>query len=73
MMNLFANSLKFTTDGLITVRLELKEDAEHEGRVTAALTVKDTGRGISNEYLHNYLCKSPLSSSRLDWSVLRLV
>ena len=54
-MNLFANALKYTSDGLIIVRLEAAEDLGNKDYIKTELTVKDTGRGISNDYLQNHL------------------
>ncbi|KAK3303819.1 hsp90-like protein [Chaetomium strumarium] len=66
-MNLFGNALKFTKAGFIKVHL--KQETPTEGRSAGdthplqqdagfgkiVLTVSDTGRGISEEYLRNQL------------------
>ncbi|KAK6003431.1 hypothetical protein QM012_009202 [Aureobasidium pullulans] len=57
-MNLTGNSLKYTTDGFISVHLasqELPMDGETLKRSRVTLTIKDTGRGMSKEYLQNHL------------------
>ncbi|KAG9948304.1 hypothetical protein KCU85_g5036, partial [Aureobasidium melanogenum] len=57
-MNLTGNSLKYTNDGFISVHLasqELPLDGETLKRSRVTLTVKDTGRGMSKEYLQNHL------------------
>lgn len=48
-MNLLGNSLKYTTHGYIYVSLR-KQDANH-----VLLTVSDSGKGISNDFLHHHL------------------
>ncbi|KAH8172137.1 histidine kinase-, DNA gyrase b-, and HSP90-like ATPase domain-containing protein [Sarocladium implicatum] len=57
-MNLFGNSLKYTTEG--TIRIDLLQEPR---RGTSAerlvkLIVHDTGKGISDEYLRHKLFKS---------------
>ncbi|KAG9564362.1 hypothetical protein KCU71_g6019, partial [Aureobasidium melanogenum] len=57
-MNLTGNSLKYTNDGFISVHLasqELPIDGEALRRSRVTLTIKDTGRGMSKEYLQNHL------------------
>ncbi|KAG9672586.1 hypothetical protein KCU95_g3500, partial [Aureobasidium melanogenum] len=57
-MNLTGNSLKYTTDGFIYIQLtsqELPKDGEGSKRSRITLTIKDTGRGMSKEYLQNHL------------------
>ncbi|KAG9597282.1 hypothetical protein KCU77_g8770, partial [Aureobasidium melanogenum] len=57
-MNLTGNSLKYTNDGFISVHLasqELPMDGEALRRSRVTLTIKDTGRGMSKEYLQNHL------------------
>ncbi|KAL9622366.1 MAG: hypothetical protein Q9160_003208 [Pyrenula sp. 1 TL-2023] len=53
-MNLFGNSLKYTTDGLITMRLEPMDDPDSQD-LSVSFTVVDTGKGISDDYLENHL------------------
>lgn len=48
-MNLLGNSLKYTTHGYIYVSLR-KQDANH-----VLLTVFDSGKGISDDFLHHHL------------------
>ncbi|KAH0379166.1 hypothetical protein KCU92_g8309, partial [Aureobasidium melanogenum] len=57
-MNLTGNSLKYTNDGFISVHLasqELPRNGEGLKRSRVILTIKDTGRGMSKEYLQNHL------------------
>ncbi|KAH8904879.1 hypothetical protein BR93DRAFT_865392, partial [Coniochaeta sp. PMI_546] len=59
-MNLFGNSLKFTKAGFIRVHLSqespAKGSAQHvPGISNILLTVSDSGKGISEEYLRNQL------------------
>ncbi|EIW84222.1 hypothetical protein CONPUDRAFT_163400 [Coniophora puteana RWD-64-598 SS2] len=56
LMNLFGNSLKFTTDGYIQVSLrQLPPGNESERTVKVELSVIDTGKGISQSFLKNQL------------------
>lgn len=59
-MNLFGNSLKFTKTGFI--RVHLRQESSSDGSDKQApgfgriiLTVSDSGKGISEEYLRNQL------------------
>ncbi|KAJ6134441.1 hypothetical protein N7523_000763 [Penicillium sp. IBT 18751x] len=59
-MNLLGNSLKYTKKGLVIVSLEAiqrsRNHSQHqELQDLVTLTVSDTGRGISNEYLRTRL------------------
>jgi CheY-like chemotaxis protein len=50
--------LKYTSDGFIYIKLdslELPRNSEGSKRSRIALTIKDTGRGMSKEYLQNHL------------------
>ncbi|KAF8624530.1 hypothetical protein AX15_005840 [Amanita polypyramis BW_CC] len=57
LMNLFGNSLKFTSDGFVHVQLRelplAQEDPQH--KVKVELSVIDTGKGISQNFLKNQL------------------
>ncbi|KAF8348878.1 hypothetical protein F5887DRAFT_948130 [Amanita rubescens] len=57
LMNLFGNSLKFTNDGFVHVQLRelplTKEDPRN--KVKVELSVVDTGKGISQNFLKNQL------------------
>ncbi|KAI9900920.1 hypothetical protein N3K66_005182 [Trichothecium roseum] len=58
-MNLFGNALKYTEKGMIHVSIRQEESprkSRHGGRVVT-LTVADTGKGISEDYLRNDLFK----------------
>lgn len=56
-MNLFGNSLKFTKFGFIKISLtqEAAKPYEPNSRASVLLTVADSGKGISEEYLLNHL------------------
>ena len=62
-MNLLGNALKYTSHGYVRIKLESTEmeDLEQPGtfeaiaRSRVALTVTDTGRGISSEFLRSKL------------------
>jgi hypothetical protein len=60
LMNLFGNALKYTQKGsiLISLRCEQRSDgAFSPNQSQVILTVQDTGRGISDEYLKHRLFK----------------
>lgn len=56
-MNLFGNSLKFTQAGFIRISLtqEIPKPYQHSSGAKIILTVSDSGKGISEEYLRNHL------------------
>ncbi|KAL2851713.1 hypothetical protein BJX68DRAFT_254722 [Aspergillus pseudodeflectus] len=57
-MNVFGNALKYTSQGSIRVKLEIEpknKTSSRDGFDTVLLTVSDTGRGISNNYLRHHL------------------
>lgn len=54
LMNLFGNSLKFTTDGYVHVSLR-QVSAPNEEPSMVELCVSDTGKGISQNFLKNHL------------------
>lgn len=57
LMNVFGNSLKFTSDGFVHVMLrQLPPTSEtHGNKVRVELSVIDTGKGISQQFLKNQL------------------
>ncbi|KDQ15979.1 hypothetical protein BOTBODRAFT_130731 [Botryobasidium botryosum FD-172 SS1] len=55
LMNLIGNSLKFTTDGYVQITLQELPHEDGSTKVPIELTVKDTGKGISKEFLKNQL------------------
>lgn len=60
LMNLFSNSMKYTKTGFVNVMLEIEEDvASHskKSRANLVLKVKDSGKGISQEFLKHQLYK----------------
>ncbi|KAL2803168.1 two-component sensor protein histidine protein kinase [Aspergillus granulosus] len=57
-MNVFGNALKYTSEGYICVKMEIQKKnktASRDGFDTVLLTISDTGRGISNDYLRHHL------------------
>ncbi len=59
-MNLLGNSLKYTAAGFIHVKLSQEEQmvASHESpKSLVCLTVEDSGKGISDEYMKHHLFK----------------
>ncbi|KAF8442414.1 hypothetical protein L210DRAFT_3611794 [Boletus edulis BED1] len=56
LMNLFGNSLKFTTSGYIHVSLkQVSTPDDMDNTVKIELRVSDTGKGISQNFLQNHL------------------
>ncbi|KAG7451064.1 uncharacterized protein BT62DRAFT_960666 [Guyanagaster necrorhizus] len=57
LMNLFGNSLKFTTDGYVHVGLRQLPRTEDlpSNKIKVELSVLDTGKGISHSFLKNHL------------------
>lgn len=57
LMNLFGNSLKFTSRGYVHVSLRQASPPEdaNNGTVMVELCVSDTGKGISQNFLKNHL------------------
>ncbi|KAI9810097.1 MAG: hypothetical protein M1827_006708 [Pycnora praestabilis] len=64
LMNLFGNAIKYTEEGWVRVKIELNGAEEitqsnemdaGEGERTMVLTVTDTGKGISSDYLRTRL------------------
>ncbi|KAG8912928.1 His Kinase A domain containing protein [Tulasnella sp. 417] len=54
LMNLISNSIKFTKDGFICVRLEqVTMEPSVDGKVTIKITVTDTGKGIGKDFQQN--------------------
>ena len=54
-MNLTGNAIKYTNQGSIHVRLQLIQPLESDGVESMLLTVADTGKGISQEFLNSKL------------------
>jgi len=59
-MNLLGNALKYTERGLVSVCIEATQKSKGRSRRQGpedmvTLTISDTGRGISSEYLHTRL------------------
>ncbi|KAF9266548.1 hypothetical protein L218DRAFT_956321 [Marasmius fiardii PR-910] len=57
LMNVFGNSLKFTSDGFVHVILRHlpHSDSDYLGKVKVELSVVDSGKGISQNFLKNQL------------------
>ncbi|KAL0577654.1 hypothetical protein V5O48_004343 [Marasmius crinis-equi] len=57
LMNVFGNSLKFTSDGFVHVILRQlpPSDSDIPGKVKVELSVVDSGKGISQNFLKNQL------------------
>lgn len=56
-MNVISNALKYTTKGYVHVSLK-SAPSRHRKKLNAVLTVSDTGRGMSDDFLTNYLFKA---------------
>ncbi|KAK5995104.1 Hybrid signal transduction histidine kinase A [Cladobotryum mycophilum] len=67
-MNLFGNSLKYTTSGAIRISLsqEVSSIKRRQGKRLVRLTVQDTGKGISEDYLRHNLFKPFLQEDELQ-------
>ena len=59
LMNLFSNAMKYTKIGYVKVSLHHEEEAasNRNSRSTLVLKVKDSGKGISQEFLKHHLYK----------------
>jgi signal transduction histidine kinase len=60
LMNLFSNSMKYTSNGFIKIALELEDDIASRSRKPRAnltLRITDSGKGISQEFLNHQLYK----------------
>lgn len=56
-INLISNALKYTSQGYVHVTLK-SVPLRHRKRFNAVLTVSDTGRGMSQDFLINHLFKA---------------
>lgn len=54
-MNITGNAIKYTSKGTINVRLRLHDSPEDDANQIMVLTVTDTGKGISQEFLSSRL------------------
>ncbi|KAG8733967.1 His Kinase A domain containing protein [Ceratobasidium sp. 423] len=55
LMNLIGNSLKFTSDGYVYIGLREVAYNDEDRIITVELSVNDTGKGISKDFLTNQL------------------
>jgi len=55
LLNLFGNSLKYTAQGSIRISMRLEKPSKKSDNSMLHLTVVDTGKGISNDFLRNRL------------------
>jgi signal transduction histidine kinase len=53
LMNLFGNALKYTTSGFINVRLECQEGGKSKLHSNVTLTVSDSGKGVSTNFIED--------------------
>jgi signal transduction histidine kinase len=57
-MNLFGNALKYTDAGWVKISLQskdIKPIKSQSQQSIITITISDSGRGISQEFLHNQL------------------
>ncbi|PNY23534.1 Uncharacterized protein TCAP_06522 [Tolypocladium capitatum] len=68
LMNIFGNSLKYTSRGAITIRLRQEAPARKlPGKEQMVkMTITDTGRGIGDDFLRNDLFKPFLQEDQLS-------
>jgi hypothetical protein len=60
LMNLFNNSMKYTKAGFVNITIEIEEDVasySNKSRANLVLKVKDSGKGMSQEFLKHQLFK----------------
>ena len=60
LLNLFGNAIKYTTTGYIKLSLNVEQDSKpgtKKSRSMLVLRVKDSGKGISKEFLKHHLYK----------------
>lgn len=60
LMNIFGNSMKYTAHGLVHVSIDVAESTRSKDGIVGPrllLTVRDSGKGISDEFLKNELYK----------------
>lgn len=60
LMNIFSNALKYTKQGFVHVSIEIEDDVSSQRKITRSnltLRVKDSGKGISQEFLRHQLYK----------------
>jgi signal transduction histidine kinase len=65
-MNLFGNALKYTKNGYVSVSLySMANVSKQDSRPLAILTVSDTGKGISKDFLKHHVFKPFLQEDSL--------
>lgn len=63
-MNLFANALKFTSEGFIEISMKLVED-DVSKQSMVHLSIHDTGSGMGEEYMRNHLYQPFIQENQL--------
>jgi len=74
LMNLFCNSLKYTDAGWVKVSLQAEDitSASNESQKSkVTITISDSGRGISEEFLHGNLFTPFMQSDPMNPGKLR--
>jgi signal transduction histidine kinase len=72
LLNLFGNSIKYTSSGFIKVSLTVEENATFRGKKSRnllVLKVMDSGKGISKEFLKHHLFKPFTQEDQLAVSI----
>lgn len=65
-MNLLGNSLKFTSDGFIFISLKQEASSKTKRGADVVLTIIDSGRGISEDFLQHQLFKPFAQEDKLS-------
>jgi len=65
-MNLLGNSLKFTNDGFIFISLKQEASSKTKRGADVVLTIIDSGRGISEDFLQHQLFKPFAQEDKLS-------
>lgn len=65
-MNLLGNSLKFTNDGFIFISLKQEASSKTKRGADIVLTIIDSGRGISEDFLQHQLFKPFAQEDKLS-------
>lgn len=60
LMNIFNNAMKYTNSGYVKVSLKITDDPQYRGKGTRpilSLSVQDSGKGMSKEFLNHHVYK----------------